>query len=133
MDDGADEVDAVINLSAVAEKDWTYLKNEMDSLVQITHLYGKSIKLILETAIHDRETIAKLCELAQHAGADFVKTSTGFAGGADVQTVAFMRSILPAEVKIKASGGIRDTAGAIELVQAGAVRLGTSKALTLIG
>lgn len=132
VDDGASEVDAVINLSALAENDFIYLRNEIDSMTQITHLHGKQIKIILETALLQGDQLEKLCALCAQAGVDFVKTSTGHAGGATPEVVRAMRKLLPPEIKIKASGGIKTRQQAHNLIDAGADRLGTSAAFAIL-
>ena len=132
VDDGASEIDAVINLSALTEHDYVYLKNEIDSLTQITHLHGKQIKIILETALLNGDQLERLCALCTQSGVDFVKTSTGYAGGATPDVVRQMRSLLPPEIKIKASGGIKTRQQALALIDAGADRLGTSSAFAIL-
>lgn len=132
VDDGASEIDAVINLSALAENDFVYLKNEIDSMTQITHLHGKQIKIILETAVLQGDQLEKLCALCVQSGVDFVKTSTGYAGGATPEIVRRMRTLLPPEIKIKASGGIKTRQQAQNLIDAGADRLGTSAAFAIL-
>lgn len=127
IDEGASEMDAVINLCAVKNQNWNYLRNEIESLATVCHIRGKVIKVILETGLLAMEEIEKICGLVAEAKADFVKTSTGFNGeGASVEVVQFLRKHLPASVKIKASGGIRDRAFAEQLIDAGANRIGTS-------
>lgn len=132
VDDGASEVDAVINLSALAENDFIYLRNEIDSMTQITHLHGKQIKIILETALLQGDQLEKLCALCTQTGVDFVKTSTGHAGGATPEVVRAMRKLLPPEIKIKASGGIKTRQQALSLIEAGADRIGTSSAFAIL-
>jgi deoxyribose-phosphate aldolase len=133
IDEGADEMDAVINLCAVKNANWNYLRNEMESLTTVCHIRGKIVKVILETGLLSKDEIIKICSLVTEAKADFVKTSTGFNGpGASVEVVQLLRQQLPASIKIKASGGIRDRHTAEQLIAAGANRIGTSASLALL-
>jgi deoxyribose-phosphate aldolase len=133
FDDGADEVDAVINLCAVKGKNWSYVANDIDSMTTAARLKGKRIKLILETGLLNEEEIEKLSEYILHSEPDFVKTSTGFHGtGAELGKVLFLRKLLDDKIAIKASGGIKTKEDAIGFIEAGATRLGTSSGLELI-
>ena len=133
IDEGADEMDAVINLCAVKNANWNYLRNEIESLTTVCHIRGKIVKVILETGLLSRDEIIKICGLVTEAKADFVKTSTGFNGpGASVEVVQLLRQQLPASIKIKASGGIKDRQTAEQLIAAGASRIGTSASLALL-
>lgn len=131
IDEGADELDVVINVSAIKNKDWSYVRNDMDSVTTACHMRGKVVKIIFETALLDDEEIIKLCEMAKSIGVDFVKTSTGYNGGATTHAVALMRANLPKKVKIKASGGIRSYEDAIKMIEAGADRLGCSSSVKI--
>ena len=121
---GADELDIVINLSAVKNKDWATVENEIDSITTATKLKGnKVLKLILETAYLNHDELEVLCNLCIKNNVDFAKTSTGFAPtGANLEDVIFMQSILENKVGIKASGGIKDSTFAHQLIEAGATR-----------
>ena len=132
ISDGADEIDAVVNIAAVKDKNWSYVRNEVQSFTRATHLKGKLLKLIFETALLEKDDLEKLCDLVNQEEVDFVKTSTGFNGGASKETVSQLRELLSPQIKIKASGGIDSTDKAMQLVKAGANRIGTSKALELI-
>ncbi len=130
LDDGADEVDAVINLCAVKSGNWNYVRNDMDSMTTAVHLKGKSIKLIIETGLLSEAETKKLCELALDIKPNFIKTSTGFNGeGATVQSVQLLQKFLAGKIRIKASGGIRTSEDAARLIEAGATRIGTSSVL----
>jgi deoxyribose-phosphate aldolase len=130
---GAHEVDMVMNLAAFRNEDYNLVKDDIDSVSTIAHMHDKVVKVIIETGILTDAEIAKACELCVEAGADFVKTSTGYAkAGASVEHVKLMRNLLPAKIKIKASGGIRERDFAQELVEAGAVRIGSSVSINLI-
>lgn len=131
--DGADELDVVVNIAAIKDKDWNTVKNDIDSITMITHLRGKKIKLIIEMGLLDEMEIVKVCDLANKAGVDFVKTSTGFNNTLTTpDDVLFLRNILPPSIKIKAAGGIRTQSDAIAMIQAGADRIGTSSGLKII-
>ena len=123
---GAEEVDMVINVGALKSKDYALVEQDIRGVVQAS---GKDtvVKVILETSLLTREEKIMGSSLAKAAGADFVKTSTGFAGGgATVEDVRLMRANLLPEIQIKAAGGIRNYAEAQQMLQAGASRLGTS-------
>ena len=133
INDGADELDVVINICAVKSGNWNYVRNDIDSMTLATHSRGKVIKVIIETGLLSTDEIKKLCGMCSQAGVDFVKTSTGFnAAGANVETVEFLRANLPASIKIKASGGIRSVQDAERLVAAGADRLGSSAGVQIV-
>ena len=132
ISDGADEIDAVVNLAALKENNWSYLRNEVQSFTRATHLKGRLLKIIVEASIVDPADLAKLCELINAEEVDFVKTSTGYHGGATPEMVKNLRKMLNDEVKIKASGGIDTKEKAIELIKAGADRIGASKSLDLL-
>jgi deoxyribose-phosphate aldolase len=134
IDDGADEIDVVINLCAVKDGKWAHVKNDVDAVTLATHLKGKQIKLIIEAALLTPEEIKRISEISIELGVDYIKTSTGInAAGASVEMVKYISShIESTNVKIKASGGIKSRDFAIELINAGASRLGTSSSLNLI-
>lgn len=133
IEDGADEMDVVINLIALREKAWTYLESEVKFLVQAIHKNERLIKIIIESGILTDEEIIRCCEIYAKAGVDFVKTSTGYAEkGASLEAVQLMRQTLPSTVRIKASGGIRTYQFAKQLIGAGADRLGCSASVEII-
>lgn len=120
---GASEIDMVINVGALKEGRYEYVKDEISALADVC----PCLKVIIETCLLTDEEIVKACELAVQAGADFVKTSTGFStGGATEETVALMRRVVGDKAKIKASGGIRTLADAEKFIKLGADRLGCS-------
>ena len=132
-DEGADEVDAVVNICAVKSANWNYVRNDIESMTRIAHMRGKVIKVILETGMMTPEELERLCKICTESEVDFVKTSTGIlAAGADVDTVRWLRAHLPPTIKIKASGGVRSHQDAVKLVEAGADRLGSSASVQLI-
>lgn len=130
--DGADELDMVINISALKNNDWVYLANELNTVMQVVNAKGKLIKIIIESGILTDEEIIKCCDLYGAAGIGYLKTSTGYAEkGASVAAVSLMRKHLADAVKIKASGGIKTLKFAQELVDAGADRLGCSSSVAI--
>lgn len=130
--DGADELDLVMNLSAF-KSGMPWVKIEIAKCASLAHEHGCLLKVIIETAYLTDEEIATACKLCADAGADFVKASTGFApAGATEQHIQLMRSELPSNVGIKASGGIKTAQQAIALIEAGADRIGASAAINII-
>lgn len=133
IEDGATEIDMVINVGALKDGKYDYVLNDIKTLKETC---GKDIvlKVILETCLLTEEEIVKASELSKEAGADFVKTSTGFsAGGAKAEDVALMRKTVGADMGVKASGGIHNETEAQSMIDAGASRLGTSATLAIIG
>lgn len=129
--DGAQEIDMVLNVGAMKEKNYDVVKED---IAAVKKACGTALlKVILETCLLTPEEIEKACLLSKEAGADFVKTSTGFStGGAKVEDVALMRKTVGPEMGVKASGGIRDKATAEAMVAAGASRLGTSATVAIV-
>jgi deoxyribose-phosphate aldolase len=131
--DGADELDVVINISAIKNNDWEYLANEINHIMPVIKQNNRAIKIIIESGILTDDEIIKCCELYGAAGIDYLKTSTGYAEkGANVEAVTLFRKHLPAHVQIKASGGIRDYVFAKQLIDAGATRLGCSAGVAIV-
>jgi len=131
--DGADELDMVINLIDLKSGSWSSIQEEMDALISLAHRHRKLVKVIIETGVLSNAEVIRCCQLLADLGADFLKTSTGFAEkGASVEIVRLMREHLPPSVRIKASGGIRTFEFAKELIDAGAARLGTSAGKTIV-
>jgi deoxyribose-phosphate aldolase len=131
--DGADELDTVINLIALKNGDWSYLEKEIVQQVELIRQKGKAVKVIVESGVLSKDELSHCCNLYGRLGIDYMKTSTGYAEkGASVSDVQLMRSELPSEVKIKASGGIRHYPFAMELIEAGADRLGCSASLQIV-
>lgn len=126
---GASEIDMVINVGALKEGRYDYVLHEIKALVDVS----PCLKVIIETCLLTDEEIVKACELTVQAGADFVKTSTGFStGGATPEAVALMRETVGDKVKIKASGGIRALADAQKYIELGADRLGCSAGVQIM-
>ncbi|WCL82756.1 deoxyribose-phosphate aldolase [Saprospira sp. CCB-QB6] len=131
--EGADEVDMVVNIAAVMDGEWSYVQNDIDSVTRAVHLHGSTLKVILETSLLDNIQMQRLCDICMEIGVDYVKTSTGFQAGASPEVVRQLKGFLKgSNVKIKASGGIKTPEQALQLMQAGASRLGTSSGLELI-
>ena len=130
---GAGEIDMVINIGALKEGRLDYVKNDIKAVCSKASEAGAIVKVILETCLLTDDEIEKGCECAIEAGADFVKTSTGFStGGAEVETVKLIKSVVGDRAKIKASGGFRDLKTAMAMIDAGADRLGTSATVNII-
>lgn len=131
--DEADELDMVANILAIRNGDWTYVEKEIATVMPLIRNKQRVIKVIIESGILLEEEIIRCCELYARYGVDFVKTSTGYAEkGASVEAVALMRKHLPANIQIKASGGIRTFAFAQELIAAGATRIGASASVEIM-
>ena len=131
--DGVDELDVVVNISAIKNQDWMYLANEINSIFPIVRTKGKVLKIIIESGVLTDDEIIKCCQLYGTAGINYLKTSTGYAEkGASVHAVQLFRANLPPDIQIKASGGIRDYAFAKELIDAGATRLGCSASVAIV-
>ncbi|MFM2249223.1 MAG: hypothetical protein RLZZ358_150 [Bacteroidota bacterium] len=132
LEAGADELDVVWCQTAF-HSGMTWPKIELAQLAKVAHASEKILKVIIETAYLSPAQIQEACLICQDAGADFVKTSTGYApSGAKVEDISLMRQVLPSTVGIKASGGIKTLDQALALIQAGADRLGTSAAKSLM-
>lgn len=132
LEAGADEIDMVINVGALKDGADDYVCQEIKALKEACK--EKVLKVIIETCLLTEEEKIRACRLAQKAGADFVKTSTGFSdGGAKAEDVALMRKTVGSTMGVKASGGIHTREDAERMVQAGADRLGTSATLAILG
>lgn len=125
--DGAREVDMVINVGALKSGDDCLVEHDIHVVVEVAHEYAATCKVIIETALLNDDEKVRACQAAKKAGADFVKTSTGFAkGGATVHDVALMRRTVGSELGVKASGGVKGLEDARKMVEAGATRIGAS-------
>lgn len=128
---GADEVDMVINVSALKDQDYDYVRNEIHEIKEACE--GKLLKVILECCYLSKEEIKKASQLAKEAGADFVKTSTGFGkGGAKPEDVKIMRETVGSDMGVKAAGGIHTLADFKAMVEAGANRIGCSHSIQIM-
>ncbi len=131
---GADELDMVMNIGALKDGDLEYVKKDIASVVETAHNRGVLVKVIIETCYLTEEEKVTACKLAMDAGADFVKTSTGFGtGGATVEDVRLMKSVVGDRLGVKAAGGIRTYEQAVAMIDAGASRIGTSSGVKIVG
>lgn len=134
VEDGADEIDMVINVTAIKNKDYNFVVNDIKAVKAACK--DKPLKVILETDLLEKDEIKKACELCVEAKADLVKTSTGFVKGgvgAKAEDVKLMyETVSPYGLKVKASGGIRDKETAVKMIEAGAERLGTSSGVKIV-
>lgn len=130
---GAEEIDMVINIGALKSGDYDTVKMDIQAVVEASHSGGALVKVIIETALLDDNEKAIACTLAKLAGADYVKTSTGFAAaGATVHDVALMRAVVGPKMGVKASGGVRTLEDVKKLAEAGATRIGASASVKII-
>jgi deoxyribose-phosphate aldolase len=131
--DGADEVDMVIDIAAARAADKGALVDDITAVAEVVHAEDAILKVIIETALLSEEQKVLACEAAVEAGADFVKTSTGFnGGGATVEDVALMRRTVGPGMGVKASGGVRSLADAQAMIAAGATRIGASSGIAIV-
>ncbi|HPF13426.1 MAG: deoxyribose-phosphate aldolase [Planctomycetes bacterium] len=134
IEDGACEVDMVQNVGALKSGDDRFVQQDIQTVAETTHALGARLKVILETSLLTPQEIVRASGLARAAGADFVKTSTGFGGGgATAQDVALMRQTVGPVMGVKASGGVRDTETAAAMIRAGATRIGASASVAIVG
>lgn len=130
---GADEIDYVINVAEVKNRNYEYIKEEMEQITEVCRRAGVTSKVIFENCYLTDEEKKKVAEIAKEVKPDFIKTSTGFGtGGATVEDVRLMKSVVGDAVKVKAAGGIRDLETALAMVEAGAERLGTSAGVEIV-
>ncbi|MBE5987504.1 MAG: deoxyribose-phosphate aldolase [Paenibacillaceae bacterium] len=128
---GADEVDMVINIGALKDKNYDLVREDIRAVVDACQ--GKLVKVILENCLLTKEEIVKACQLSMEAGAQYVKTSTGFStGGAVAEDVALMKKTVGEKLKVKASGGIRTPKEAEAMILAGADRIGAGNGIALL-
>ena len=128
---GAEELDMVIHIGAAKAGDWALVQRDIEGVVKAAA--GRTVKVIIETCLLTDEEKVKACEAAKAAGAHFVKTSTGFStGGATTHDIALMRKTVGPEMGVKASGGIRNYATAMAMIEAGANRIGASAGIEIV-
>lgn len=131
ISDGADEIDMVINVGRLKDKDYSYVEKDIEEVKKSCQ--GKVLKVIIETCLLTDQEKIKACEISKKAGADFVKTSTGFSkSGAKIEDVKLMRESVGENFGVKASGGIHNKDQALQMIKAGANRLGTSKSIEIV-
>ncbi|GEP66615.1 deoxyribose-phosphate aldolase [Clostridium beijerinckii] len=132
IENGATEIDMVINVGALKDKNYSLLKEDIEAVVNAAK--GKAlVKVIIETCLLTDEEKVKACEIAKEVKADFVKTSTGFStGGATKEDIALMRKTVGPDLGVKASGGVRDFKAAMDMINAGASRIGASASISIV-
>lgn len=132
IENGATEVDMVINIAELKSRNDSYVEEDIKAVVEVAR--GKAlVKVIIETCLLTEEEKVRACELAKKAGADFVKTSTGFSkSGATVEDIKLMRKAVGKDMGVKASGGIHNKENAMEMIEAGATRIGASSGVSII-
>lgn len=132
IENGADEIDYVINIVELKNKNYGYIKREMEAIVAVCRENDVLSKVIFENCYLTKDEIAKVAEIAREVKPDFIKTSTGFGtGGATVEDVKLMKSIVGDDVKVKAAGGIRDLETCLAMIEAGAERIGSSSSIEI--
>lgn len=124
--DGASEIDMVANIGALRSGRLDDVRRDIESVVKIMKGKGLILKVIIEASLLTDEEKVKVCELAKAVGVDYVKSSTGFAGGAKVEDIRLMRKTVGSSIGVKAAGGIRSYSDAVAMIEAGASRIGTS-------
>ena len=133
IDDGADEIDYVINIGKAKMHDWDYIEKEMQSIVQLCHQNNRICKVIFENCYLTKDEIKHIAFIAKQVKPDYIKTSTGFGtSGATVEDVRLMKETVGDEVKVKAAGGIRDWKTCRAMIEVGASRIGTSSSLKIL-
>lgn len=133
IQNGAEEVDLVINTSAFKCGNKAYFINDIESVTTISHLHNVPIKIIIESGMLSSSEIKEICDVCINAQVDYVKTSTGYMNhGAELDDVKLMRECLPENIKIKASGGIRTKMDALDFIESGADRLGCSSSVKIV-
>ncbi len=129
--DGSDEIDMVINVGALKEGKDAYVRDEIKAIKDVCG--DRVLKVIIETCLLTDEEKKRVCQLALDAGADYVKTSTGFStGGATVEDVSLMKEVVGDKAKVKASGGVRSREDALAMIEAGASRIGASSGIQIV-
>jgi len=132
VDNGATEIDMVVNINAIKDKNWKLVESDISSVVEAVN--GINVKVIMETGFLTEDELFDACQIAERAGAKFVKTATGFGPrGAELHDIAIMKEAIRTKLKIKASGGIHDYETALAMIKAGASRIGSSSGLEIIG
>jgi deoxyribose-phosphate aldolase len=133
LQDGGQELDVVINISKARSGDWQYVESELAALVQVIHAAGAKMKVIFENAYLDDAAKIRLCEICAEIGADWVKTSTGYApSGATMADLALMRQHSPERVQVKAAGGIRDLDALLAAREIGVSRVGATRTESML-
>jgi deoxyribose-phosphate aldolase len=131
--DGGEELDMVVNISAVLSRDWDYVRQDVKAVIDVTHAAGQKVKVIFENCyLNDAQKI-RLCEIASELGGDWVKTSTGYGpGGATLEDLRLMRKHAAPQVQVKAAGGVRTLDALLEVRAAGATRCGATRTAEML-
>ncbi len=133
VNSGAQEIDMVINIGALKDGDYELVEKDIREVVNAVHPMGVKVKVIIETCYLNDEEKRIACQIAKKAGADFVKTSTGFGtAGAKVEDIQLMREVVGRDMGVKAAGGIHDAKEALAMIEAGATRIGASRSIQII-
>ncbi len=133
LKNGAEEIDMVINVGKLKEGNSAYLENEIRQLADVCHKNNAILKVIVETCYLEEKDIAMICSVIETAGADFIKTSTGYGSrGASLEDISLFKKYLKKDTKIKASGGIRNKQDALAYIEAGCSRIGTSSGIKIV-
>ena len=133
LENGADEIDMVMNIAAFKDKDYEFVENDIKSVVDVSKKFDAITKVIIETCYLNDSEIRKACDIAEKANADFVKTSTGFGdSGAKVEDIKIMDAEIGGKLGIKASGGIKNFQQAKSMIEAGATRIGASSGVKIV-
>jgi deoxyribose-phosphate aldolase len=133
LDDGAAELDMVVNISKVLSGDWDYVRRDLKAVIDLTHDRGQKIKVIFENCYLKDQHKIRLCEICGELRADWVKTSTGYgSGGATIEDLKLMRTHSPAHVQVKAAGGVRDVDKLLEVRALGVTRVGASRTADIL-
>ena len=133
LDDGGEELDIVVNISKVLSEDWDYVRADLRAVIDLTHERGQKTKIIFENCYLKDSHKIRLCEICAELGADWVKTSTGFApGGATMEDLKLMRAHSPARVQVKAAGGVRDLDKLLEVRALGVTRVGATRTAQML-
>jgi len=131
--DGGQELDVVVNISAVLSGAWGYVREELTDIIGVTHDAGQKVKIIFENCYLTNEQKVRLCEICGELGADWVKTSTGYgSGGATMEDLALMRAHSPAHVAVKAAGGVRDLDALLRVREIGVSRVGATRTAAML-
>jgi deoxyribose-phosphate aldolase len=133
LDDGGEELDAVVNVSQVLSGDWEYVRADLKAVIDVTHERGQKVKVIFENCYLNDEQKIRLCQICGELRADWVKTSTGYGtGGATDADLALMRKHSPPQVQVKAAGGVRTLDRLLEVRALGVTRVGATRTVTML-
>ena len=133
LEDGGEELDMVVNIGKVLSGDWKYVRSDIKAVIDVTHAQGQIVKVIFENYYLNDDQKIRLCEICGEMGADFVKTSTGYAeGGATMEDLKLMRKHAPDRVQVKAAGGVRSLDKLLEVRALGVTRVGASRTVDML-